>query len=1134
MRARRWFRVSAIFGAAFTLTGAAWMPGKIQTAIVDRLLEKINKTTPYQVRIDSASGDFIRHIVLNGVHISARGESTELVQASVLDLSIKWTNLLHKRLELRSLKLIAPTLHLTLGSDGQVQWPKSSQAPEDDSSFAFYINHIEVTQGKVVFLNQSTDKERRLTLTSVELAAGLSPERIDIQKLSVALERGNAVISGQVNRKEMNALALNLQTSEFPIHRALGAVMAVPAPLRLTHSGRWTISGDRRAWNVRTQGTLDGASLTATVRTNKEGYSTQVQLSPLALRTLWRDPNAGRMGVLSASFTATSPQWTSSAVDASGVFRIVQPSSGVIQAPVAQGRVQLARGRGTLAMNVSAQGLAASATAELNLAAKDLDGLFNVELENFEGLAEWAPALKDAQGALTAKGSLKGSFTALATDVTAHGDHFRYGSTTIGGTQVTVAGRWGNKQTLTVDGSAKTIVLNDPQESAWDMNAAEFHLTGQPSAWKAKTDVQFRNKLTFNYTGSIQQNREGWQFLWDTLALSPKKGPNLHSTHRGEAVLESRGTLAIHRLGLTTGQGTLDLADGRFGPHDLELQLSIKDVALASLASVVAPEKKCDGLLNAEVQFHGALESPSGSFRIRVSTGVLQNWSYREFAFTGHVASPWITIEDMSIRMAKSEQNITGHGKLPLHLIDSRQPEEPIALHLDAPHLDLLMLTAAIPGLVIDKGGDAAIVADITGRADDPDVTGRLTAHFPHLRVPQAGLDVHDFAADIGSQGKKVHIASFEGKTKKGEFHMTGESVLPALQFNLVAQDLQLEIPKELKARLNANLVIAGDLEGPDVSGDIRINEGTYTQPQKTKKQKAKEAAEQNDPPEPSPLWEGTTLNVHVDWWRNVWYRDGLTKIETTGDVRIQKDQDALGPYMTGRMSIIRGSYDAYGRDFVLNSGDVLFTGPPEINPALNIEASYSGGGTQVYLDVKGTAKEPQVTLRSDPPLAQQDIVSVLIFGHPLNQINAGGASDQTQSEQAQAAAGSVLGGYLTKSLRESGMNLGLDVVRVDASNTGGNRLTVGRYIGDRLFVSYGQPIQGNAVRVFNANYYLSSHWALVGETGAGTDSFLDLLFRYPLNKPAQSKSTGFVPTSNPFLTPTQALPFPTANPVAH
>ena len=237
---------------------------------------------------------------------------------------------------------------------------------------------------------------------------------------------------------------------------------------------------------------------------------------------------------------------------------------------------------------------------------------------------------------------------------------------------------------------------------------------------------------------------------------------------------------------------------------------------------------------------------------------------------------------------------------------------------------------------------------------------------------------------------------------------------------------------------------------------------------------------------------------------------------------------------MTGQISIVRGSYDAYGRDFQLNSGTLLFTGPPDINPTLNIEASYMGGGTLVYLDVKGTANEPQLILRSNPPLAQEDIVSVLIFGHPLNQINAGGASDQSNSAQAEAAAGSALGGYVSKGLRESGMDLGLDVVRVDATNTGGNRLTVGRYIGSKLFVSYGEPIQGNTVRVFDASYYLLPNLALVGETGYSSDSYVDLLCIYPLNKSASGTSPGFAPTSNQFLTPTQAIPFPQANPVSH
>lgn len=246
-------------------------------------------------------------------------------------------------------------------------------------------------------------------------------------------------------------------------------------------------------------------------------------------------------------------------------------------------------------------------------------------------------------------------------------------------------------------------------------------------------------------------------------------------------------------------------------------------------------------------------------------------------------------------------------------------------------------------------------------------------------------------------------------------------------------------------------------------------------------------------------------MDIHAEWPRNVWYRDGLSKIETSGDLRIQKDEGTTTPYMTGRIALVRGTYDAYGRNFVMDSGDIVFTGPPDINPLLNIRATYTSGGTVVYLDVKGDAKSPKLALSSNPPLPEQDIVSVLVVGRPLNEISSSSGTQTSSGDQAKALAGSVIGGYITKELRESGMDLGLDVIRVDPT-TQGSRLTVGRYIGEKLFVSYGQPLQGTAARVFDADYYISKRWTLEAQTGSAEDSHVDFQFRYPLNPPPRPK----------------------------
>ena len=101
-----------------------WQPGAIQKAIVDRILRKVNETTPYEIRAESVSGDFINQISLHGVHLSAHGDATDLLRAQTLEIRVQWTGLLHHRLEIHRLKLVAPALFLTLNPEGALVWPR--------------------------------------------------------------------------------------------------------------------------------------------------------------------------------------------------------------------------------------------------------------------------------------------------------------------------------------------------------------------------------------------------------------------------------------------------------------------------------------------------------------------------------------------------------------------------------------------------------------------------------------------------------------------------------------------------------------------------------------------------------------------------------------------------------------------------------------------------------------------------------------------------------------------------------------------------------------------------------------------------------------------------------------------------
>ena len=96
-------------------------------------------------------------------------------------------------------------------------------------------------------------------------------------------------------------------------------------------------------------------------------------------------------------------------------------------------------------------------------------------------------------------------------------------------------------------------------------------------------------------------------------------------------------------------------------------------------------------------------------------------------------------------------------------------------------------------------------------------------------------------------------------------------------------------------------------------------------------------------------------LDVAIEWPRNVWYRDGVSQFETRGAIRVQKLASSSALILSGSITSIRRFYNYFGRAFNIESGEIKFTGTPDNNPLLAIEASYATGAATVYLDISGT-----------------------------------------------------------------------------------------------------------------------------------------------------------------------------------
>jgi translocation and assembly module TamB len=191
----------------------------------------------------------------------------------------------------------------------------------------------------------------------------------------------------------------------------------------------------------------------------------------------------------------------------------------------------------------------------------------------------------------------------------------------------------------------------------------------------------------------------------------------------------------------------------------------------------------------------------------------------------------------------------------------------------------------------------------------------------------------------------------------------------------------------------------------------------------------------------------------------------------------------------------VRGQYVYYGRAFQIEEGRVTFLGHSPPNPRLDVKALYLAeeSGTRVLLHAHGSIRDPRLDLSSEPPLSQQDVLAVLLFGAPLDQ--AGGGDGPGQE-----AAVEVLSGYLIKELRDTRLfrKLDIDVFRVRQTAAGGNELTVGRYLTEDLYVAYEQTVGEQGQRRLRAEYAFLPHWSILGRT-AEDRYILDFLFKYDL-----------------------------------
>jgi translocation and assembly module TamB len=220
-------------------------------------------------------------------------------------------------------------------------------------------------------------------------------------------------------------------------------------------------------------------------------------------------------------------------------------------------------------------------------------------------------------------------------------------------------------------------------------------------------------------------------------------------------------------------------------------------------------------------------------------------------------------------------------------------------------------------------------------------------------------------------------------------------------------------------------------------------------------------------------------------------------KIDLAGNVDVEAGQTTE---VTGQIRLRKGgALSVQGKTFRVESGTVTFVGDDPSNPQVVVKAGWTApDGTVVYANFVGPLRTGKVTLTSEPPLSQQEIAELLLFG------TAGGRQAQSSSTDPTNSAIGTVGGEAAQPLNHAlnQMGLGAFTAKVDTSDASSPKpevaVQIARDISIQIGVVLGQPPPGvNPDRtLLTVDWRFLSRWSLSSTLGDAGTTIFDVLWQ--------------------------------------
>jgi len=604
---------------------------------------------------------------------------------------------------------------------------------------------------------------------------------------------------------------------------------------------------------------------------------------------------------------------------------------------------------------------------------------------------------------------------------------------------------------------ALSFLTESTEEKAWrfilteDAAGSELNINGQ---WSYRDSI-------------LDMTADPFTGKWHHYAVKSEKPIILNQS-------ESRFTLSVPALAVDNGFISAQLL---LKPEAINLQAIIEDFPLEIINFKLYGESLA-GTINAELALDGTIENFTGQGTLTFQDLIIPEGVVIDMPMLSGKLATRVTHNALYV-----DGVINAEGKSPVDI----QAKLPTTLSLKAPFfefdvngpLDVDMKAQGPIAPFIDLFfadtfsfvGSSDINVHIEGSLIKPDIQGEWIFSHGRFESYELGTIIDNIEGRVAFDGDQARLLRLQGDDRFGGT-VSGEGRVSFSPVDKYPFALKLELDKilainldALQANLAGELLIKGDATAATLSGRVASGAVNISVPSRGSFVVESVPVSYVNQPEsrtpPTLIKNQTSFSYPLSLDLTLLINDNLTVSDEDvnslwgGEIHFEGPISDISSH--GALRLQKGMYTLNGTKWDLSEGTITFNGDIEDKTTLFIVASRDIQDIRVDIILKGGIQDPKIALRSTPPLPQQGILSLILFGTAPTEIT------PSQDEVLEKSLEDLKRGYKGPgALSKIQKQLFIDRIDISRNRRGRGEETsvrVGKYLTDNLYFSFNKGI---------------------------------------------------------------------------